>query len=190
MPERRRSSSACRRTSWRDNTCGSTPCGARPRWHGPATRIFSATTGEGRLAAFEAVLRARLPTVRGMHPAVAAALAQLRQDEGIAAAVRTSGYSHRRFIALFREAVGLTPKVYCRVQRFQRVLSGSPDMPLAALAFDAGYADQPHFTREFRELAGVSPGQYRAIAPAASHHVPMWRLRPTDQTPTMISRRR
>ena len=38
-------------------------------------------------------------------------------------AVAQTGYSHRQFSRLFSEAVGLTPKVYCRVQRFQKALT-------------------------------------------------------------------
>ncbi|UUZ74862.1 hypothetical protein LP414_22160 [Polaromonas sp. P1(28)-13] len=34
-----------------------------------------------------------------------------------------TGYNHRQFIRLFSGAVGLTPKVYCRVQRFQKALT-------------------------------------------------------------------
>ncbi len=134
-------------------------------------RVFEHDAPEARLAAFERVLRARLPVLRGVHPAIAAALVQLGGEApDIGGAVERSGYSHRRFLTLFREAVGLTPRDYCRVVRFQRAvrMTGSPSQ----VAFDAGYADQPHFTREFRAIAGVSPGEYRALAPSSPNHVP------------------
>jgi AraC-like DNA-binding protein len=41
------------------------------------------------------------------------------------------------------------------------------------VALAAGYSDQPHFNREFREFAGVSPSAYRRVSPAGSHHVPI-----------------
>jgi AraC-like DNA-binding protein len=139
-------------------------------------RILAAATPEARLAAFEAVLRARLPSVRGIDPAIAAALAAFHHDEPITSTVERSGYTHRRFISLFRENVGLTPKLYCRIQRFQRAVTlASGATPLAMAALDAGYADQPHFNREFRSIAGVSPGEYRTLAPAAPNHVPLRR---------------
>lgn len=141
-------------------------------------RILAAPTPEGRLAAFEAVLRARLPAVRGIDPAIAAALAAFHHDHdaSITSAVERSGYTHGRFIARFRESVGMTPKLYCRIQRFQRAvaLAGSAT-PLALAALDAGYADQSHLTREFRAIAGVSPGEYRTLAPLAANHVPLRR---------------
>jgi hypothetical protein len=66
--------------------------------------------------------------------------------------------------------VGLSPKVLQRTLRFQGFLAlvqravalGRPpgDDGLAALAAEAGYADQPHLTRECVRLAGVAPGAF------------------------------
>jgi AraC-like DNA-binding protein len=59
--------------------------------------------------------------------------------------------------------VGLTPKRFARVQRMQRLvrdLDGHRDADWAALAACHGYADQSHLADEFRELAGVTPGEY------------------------------
>jgi len=130
-----------------------------------------------RLDRFEAALLARLPRVRGVHPAVAHALARFAQADDVASVVDEVGYSHRRFIALFEGAVGLTPKLYCRVQRLQRAIGQLPGRALAAVAAGAGYSDQAHLSREFRALAGVSPGEYRALAPGAGNHVPLRRPR-------------
>ena len=137
-------------------------------------RLGEATSLAQRLDAFEALLLERLPAVRGLHPAVAQALGQLAGDASVHDVVRQSGYSHRRFIALFARAVGLTPKVYSRVRRFQRALQRthlSGDGSLAALAADAGYSDQSHFNREFRECVGITPSQYRDASPRFAHHV-------------------
>jgi len=128
---------------------------------------------DAQLDRFEAALLARVPRVRGIHPAVAEALAQLGAHGDVGAAVDALGVSHRRFIALFHGAVGLTPKRYVRVRRLQRALPGIASRPLALVAADAGYSDQAHFTRELRALAGVSPGAYRAQATGAVNHVPL-----------------
>lgn len=141
-------------------------------------RIADEATPDGRVTAFEHILRARLPTVRGVHPAVAAALARLRDGDTVASAVEASGYSHRGLIALFRDTVGISPKLWSRVQRFQRAIARAaahPHTPLVELAYSAGYSDQSHFTREFRDLAGMSPGAYVAAGPAAPNHVPVVR---------------
>jgi AraC-like DNA-binding protein len=139
-------------------------------------RLAVAGSDQDRLALFEKILAERLPRIRGIHPAVAQALAGLGAREGVGSLVERSGYSHRRFVALFREAVGLSPKRYARVLRFRRMLdrvAAPTPPPLAELALEAGYSDQAHFNREFRELAGVTPGEYRTLAPASGHHVPV-----------------
>jgi AraC-like DNA-binding protein len=122
----------------------------------------------------EELLAERLPSVRGLHPAVAQALPQLASASDVHDVVKQSGYSHRRFIELFERAVGLTPKIYSRVCRFQRALERArvpgPDT-WADVAAVAGYSDQSHFNREFRECVGVTPTQYRKAAPRFAHHV-------------------
>ena len=96
-------------------------------------RLAEASTAEARLQLLERELLRRLPTVRGLHPAVAMALAHFDGVTQVQTVVEHSGYSHRRFIAQFRRAVGLTPKTYLRIQRFQRTLEaaqgreGAPD---------------------------------------------------------------
>jgi AraC-like DNA-binding protein len=137
-------------------------------------QLAELSSPEEQLDAFERLLAERLPVVRGLHPAVAHALQQFGAAKPIHDVVKQSGYSHRRFITLFSRAVGLTPKSYCRVLRFQHVLrrAGTGGLEsLIDLAMASGYSDQPHFNREFRELTGVTPTEYRLAAPRAAHHV-------------------
>lgn len=139
-------------------------------------RLLEAEGPARRLEVLEAVLAERLPRVRAVHPAVAHALGRLAAGAAVGEVVEECGYSHRRFIDLFRGAVGLTPKGFSRVERFRRLLSrfgAAPVEKLAELAIDAGFSDQPHFNRDFRTMAGISPGRYREIAPAYAHHVPI-----------------
>jgi AraC-like DNA-binding protein len=139
-------------------------------------QLIDAGSPERRLDLLESHLAARLPAVRGLHPAIAQALEQFWTTSDVRKVVSASGYSHRQFIALFRGAVGLTPKLYCRILRFKEALervAADPSASLVDLAIDAGYSDQPHFTREFREFAGVTPEQYRKVSPASAHHLPV-----------------
>jgi AraC-like DNA-binding protein len=143
-------------------------------------RILAARTPEAQMAVLESILAAQLPEVRALHPAVAQALEQLGRTSGVREIVRASGYSHRAFLSLFREAVGLAPKLYSRVLRFQKVLErleAEPRVTWVDLAYGAGYSDQPHFIREFREFAGRSPGELRRDYPwpdlKSIRHVPV-----------------
>ena len=86
------------------------------------------------------------------------------------------GLGRRQLGRRFRNAVGIPPSVAHRVLRFQdglHLLWTRPDLSLSRVALAAGYHDQPHFTREFKALAGEAPGGYRrrrglgrAVAPA------------------------
>ena len=127
--------------------------------------------------ALEQSLIARIQRPLLMHPAVANALSPRWSAEPsvrIADIQRGTGYSPRHFIALFRAAVGLTPKHYYRIRRFNQVarcLASRADFDLAEVAAELGYSDQAHLTREFRELSGVAPTQYRpAGADRVLHH--------------------
>ncbi|MEX0923000.1 MAG: helix-turn-helix domain-containing protein [Rhodovibrionaceae bacterium] len=129
-----------------------------------------------RLDLLEAVLAARLPEPGGVDPRIALALRCLEAAQPVRAAVAASGYSQRHFTQLFTSAVGLNPKTYSRLRRFGRTLdalSARPESAWSALALDHGYADQAHFTREFRAFAGMTPGAYRRAAPANARHVPV-----------------
>ena len=63
----------------------------------------------------------------------------------------------------FKREVGITPKLFCRITRLQKVLQVANEIPRvnwADLANSAGYFDQAHFINEFREFADVSPVQF------------------------------
>lgn len=140
-------------------------------------RLLALRSPAERLDLFEAMLAQRLPRVLGIHTGVAHALAQFEAMEAdVRTVVRDTGYSHRRFITLFREAVGLSPKRYCRVLRFQRVLQqvkAAPRPQWSQIALAAGFSDQAHLVRDFREFAGVTPTEFERLAPRHTHHVPV-----------------
>lgn len=146
-------------------------------WGGRADELQERllTAGEPSEAArlLERYLSARIELPLLMHPAVAAALASTQVPDRVSLIQRSTGYSPRHFIALFRASVGLTPKHYFRIQRFNEVtrrLALRPEASLSDLAPELGYSDQAHLTREFRELAGVTPGRYRGRPESPLHH--------------------
>jgi AraC-like DNA-binding protein len=76
-----------------------------------------------------------------------------------------AGLSRRRFSQLFRVQIGLTPKLYCRLQRFQntlKLIASVTYLDWAELALAAGYCDQAHLGHEFRDFSGRSPSAYLA----------------------------
>ena len=72
--------------------------------------------------------------------------------------------SERGFQRRFNQHVGISPKLFSRVCRFQaalRQLKNNNYANLSDVAFDNGYADQSHFIRSFKEFAGFSPNQFQ-----------------------------
>jgi AraC-like DNA-binding protein len=129
-----------------------------------------------RLNLFEDILASRLPQLHAIHPLVAHALGRFDANVSVGDVATETGFSQRHFTRTFTEWVGLTPKTYCRVRRFGRVLermNASTVSDLADLAAAEGYADQAHMTREFRALAGVTPACYLTAVPAHRHHFPI-----------------
>ncbi|QGW84974.1 helix-turn-helix domain-containing protein [Variovorax paradoxus] len=143
-------------------------------------QVHAAGGLDRQLTVFEALLAQRAidsfgAGLRGLHPGIAATLGPLAHGSpSIEGLVTRSGYSHRRFIALFRGAIGLSPKEYARVMRFNRALTlaGDPAQSWAEIALTAGYSDQAHLSREFSALADMSPQAWRRAGAASPRHVP------------------
>jgi AraC-like DNA-binding protein len=72
------------------------------------------------------------------------------------------GISSRYLQKLFLTYTGLTPKLFTKINRFQRSLRlvTKKDMSLTSIAYDCGYFDQSHFIREFKSFTGVTPSGY------------------------------
>ena len=137
-------------------------------------RLAAETSLAGRLDLFEASLLARLGGLRRVDPRIAHAVSRLRLAVPVFEVAAECDLSHRHFTQRFRAAVGLKPKLWGRVVRFGQVLdrlAAEPTIAWAELAAAEGYADQAHFTRDFRAFAGLSPGDYRRRAPANARHV-------------------
>jgi AraC-like DNA-binding protein len=139
-------------------------------------KLLAADGPRAVFGVLERELTKRLLLPLKIHPAVAHALGYHRDAWSpvrVADVQRAAGYSPRHFVALFRAAVGLTPKHFYRVKRFTTVLRRLADgysEGLADLAGSAGYSDQAHLTREFREFAGITPTQYRPRNRESPHH--------------------
>nr|WP_320026901.1 helix-turn-helix domain-containing protein [uncultured Acetobacterium sp.] len=78
-----------------------------------------------------------------------------------------AGYTVRYINKIFSEEFGLPPKIFCKLMRFQHLLSNlnefdknSFDANLAQLSIELGYYDQSHMIRDFYELTNTTPGKY------------------------------
>jgi AraC-like DNA-binding protein len=152
-------------------------------WGGLASQLqeeaFEAPTPSRKVQVIERVLSARLARTRPTHPAVAYAIRAFEHDPAlvrIADVTNRLGLSHRRFLEVFTDEVGLTPKLFCRIRRFQRVLRhirSGRQVQRAEVALSCGYYDQAHFIKDFRVFSGVSPSAYEALVGRHLNHVPL-----------------
>ena len=139
-------------------------------------QLLASRDGDAALDVLEATLRAHFRPP-GLHPAVAFALTAFARASGtatIAGVTGAIGMSPKRFIERFKIEVGLTPKRFCRIRRFQsavtRVHAGRP-LNWPAVALSAGYFDQAHFIHDFRSFAGLTPTGYQAARTPFQNHV-------------------
>jgi AraC-like DNA-binding protein len=138
-------------------------------------QLLELRTPDQRLDLFESWLAKRLRGRSGPEPAIAWAVRRLQRPHTRVADVAADiGRSSRWFIDRFASDVGLTPKVFSRVQRFQAALRCAhrhASVNLADLAASAGYFDQAHLSHEFTMLAGMSPSALLAGRTAFLNHV-------------------
>jgi AraC-like DNA-binding protein len=142
-------------------------------------RLRELPTAHHRLGCLEAFLRQRFAERLRRQSMVDYALDRFAHGPGMASVkevARATGWSERRFSQVFREQVGFSPKVWCRIQRFQRAvkrLHAGFDLPWAELALDCGFYDQSHFANEFRAFSGIDATTYSARRTVWANHIPV-----------------
>jgi AraC-like DNA-binding protein len=73
------------------------------------------------------------------------------------------GYSQKHLIKLFKDSVGLTPKSFLKVIRFQKAINEiehSKKADWTGIALESGYYDQAHFINDFKAFSGFTPKEY------------------------------
>jgi AraC-like DNA-binding protein len=149
-------------------------------------RLCALSRPLARFQLLEHALLQRLSELPHRHTGVRVGLDVLTRTHGRAKVYEIAnavGLTPRRYNKVFTAEVGLTPKLFGRVQRFQHVvaLSRNPTkVEWAQLALECGYFDQSHLIHEFVEFSGVTPAEFqqrltafdRAGAHVKRHHLP------------------
>jgi AraC-like DNA-binding protein len=126
--------------------------------------------GATRIDALESLLFVRLGARRTPHVSVdvsglATAVEQRAGRVSVEQLARDAGVSRQHLARIFRERVGVTPKLYARLARFQSSLaytSAGEAAERACAALALGYADQSHWIAEFKEFSGLTPPSFAA----------------------------
>ncbi len=131
-------------------------------WEQPQ-KLWEAEEGE-RIQLIESNLLQRLGRPAGTGGVDIAGLTRwierMRGQVSVEELACAAGVSRQHLARVFRHSVGVTPKIYCRLARFQATLgyAGAGDrVDWAQVAAEAGYADQSHMIAEFRRFSSVTP---------------------------------
>ena len=133
-------------------------------------RICEARTFDARVAIIEIALTRRLLAKERANTSAIAAAGMIVKAVGgvsIRSVAQAVGVSERTLEREFKSKIGVSPKLFARIIRFQTLLKAVESDDSTSLldhALDLGYFDQAHMTNEFREFAGKSPTAYTADA--------------------------
>jgi AraC-like DNA-binding protein len=142
-------------------------------------RLVGARTPEKKFDILQETLLRKILGVSEYHPAVSMALRRLERAPhrtSIAAVAEEAGLSKKKFAQIFSGQVGLRPKLYLRIARFQRVLNqiaAAPAVNWGDVAEENGYYDQSHFIRDFGDFSGLAPNVYLKLRGPHLQHVAM-----------------
>ena len=140
----------------------------RPDEAGFVDHVGNLRSWEARTAAVEAWVGRRWQRGRRPDPRIAGALATIDRAAGqveIAEVGRAANLSRPHLVRLFREHVGVPPKLFARLRRFEavqdRIREGRASW--ATLAAELGFSDQAHLAREVRALCDHTPTALAAL---------------------------
>src|SRR5262245_40955700 len=93
------------------------------------------------------------------------------EDWPVRRLAKVSGVSEAHFARSFKEAFGLPPHRYLLTRRIERAtaLLRDTDLPITEIAFGTGWKSMGTFGRTFRDVTGLSPGDFRAREQATPH---------------------
>ena len=142
-------------------------------------RLISTPEVADRFRIAESFLIGKFRSRLDINPCVEFAVAEITQRPDTTSIGRLNqkiGYSQKHFINMFRRSVGVTPKSYLKIMRFQKAVAmieaaATPDWRLIAL--EAGFYDQAHFIHDFKEFSGFTPERYSKLQTNYQNYIPV-----------------
>jgi AraC-like DNA-binding protein len=132
-----------------------------------------------RFKVVEEFLLCKFRSRLAIDPCVAFAVREMTSHPATISIARMNahiGYSQKHFTELFRRHVGVTPKAYLKIMRFQRVvqtITAAESIDWTRVALDCGFYDQAHFIHDFKRFAGFTPAQFAQIQTSYQDYLPV-----------------
>ena len=142
-------------------------------------RMLETNNIDARFRMMENFLVSKFVSKMEVNPCVAFAVAEMNERPDAVSIARMNqqiGYSQKHFTDIFRKSVGVNPKSYLKIMRFQkavRTIGNSREVDWGLVAEDCGFYDQAHFINDFKHFAGFTPEQYAKINTNYQNYIPV-----------------
>lgn len=142
-------------------------------------RLLATKDVGSRFRMVESFLLKKFEPNLNLNPCVAFAVGEMthRPDQiSIARMNEKIGYSQKHFTEMFRKHVGVTPKSYLKIMRFQkavRTIDTAHLIDWRTISQDCGFYDQAHFINDFKHFSGFTPEQYSKTHINYQNYIPV-----------------
>lgn len=132
-----------------------------------------------RFRLVEQFLLSRFSSKMELNPCVAFAVGEMIERPDVLNIKRMNeriGYSQKHFTSMFRKQIGVTPKAYLKIMRFQkavRAIDESANVDWGSIANECGFYDQAHFIHDFKHFSGFTPEEYSKIHTLYQNYIPV-----------------
>jgi len=111
--------------------------------------------------------RLKISAVSINHKRMATAIEAINnQSLSIRSLAAATCLSYKQFNRIFTQYVGINPKEFSRIVRFQRalnILESKTDVNLTQISYESGFSDQSHFIKEFKAFSGYTPKEFISL---------------------------
>jgi AraC-like DNA-binding protein len=142
-------------------------------------QLLELETTEDRLVRLESFLLSHARRALEANRLIAFAVHQLQHSPQFLAIrdlANTIGITQKHLISQFEKVVGLRPKSFARICKFQKVLrliEQEKKIEWSAIVYDCGYYDQAHFIKEFHNFSGLNPSAYLTMRGEYINYIPL-----------------
>lgn len=142
-------------------------------------QLLSEKLVERRFILLESFLLTKFRSRLDLDPCVAYAVGEMIERPDALSIAKMSlkiGYSQKHFTEMFRKRIGVTPKAYLKIMRFQkavRTIDAAEAIDWNSVALDCGFYDQAHFINDFKHFSGFTPEQFAKIQTNYQNYIPV-----------------
>ncbi len=142
-------------------------------------RLLDTKETQRRFALVEGFLIEKFHSAMNLNACVAHAVREMTERPDAVNIARLNnqiGYSQKHFTEMFRKNVGINPKSFLKIMRFQkavRTIDALTEIDWQTVAHECGFYDQAHFINDFKHFSGFTPEHYSRIHTNYQNYIPV-----------------